>query len=615
MDSAPAEAARWPISYPGQVLRGWDNTGTHPHGCLFGSWTRSSGLSASYSWMAQTEAITIANRASFSFLAPTLPNQASEMQFGPAAMSARFCFPTVLQLQTVKAVEPPAKYPHAKQLVELGYQHPEGGCRNGSSVPPLQRCWPDGSLVVEVAGDGIRIDPSSDKSIPTNTIFYFQNVTCLCEHPVSIMCLREQQAEPLVCFQETKRQFGNVTTSFLDDYRPDLPLQALDGNASSPQVKQTQRQDSTPPVASGAEENQARGRAVVVGAAVAGTVVTVSLFALMVAAAVRLKWLQEYCKDVGGSRATMNILSFGTNIFGRSCLESRSRPGPASKLNFTGTAYENGSGGSGASSATPRNHLPKSEVAVEVEEVQPGEQQVVGTEPTVVTPLEQAAVVITPDTRPQPNLELHVRLMDPAAEAEAGDSSNSPTAGAVTCVAPLHSKEEVASGSGSGSAGGGPLCSGSNVVELSPVVRGKGTFGRVVEGTYRGQRVAVKLLASDGPWGCPIEAFASSFAQEVQVLHITISIANALAYLHPTISHRDLKPANVLLNDPHSDRPTVKLTDFGLSRLRVTVAPTEHPDVGTPAYMAPAGFCEVVTVLDAAPTTRIHSNLTDQWRR
>ncbi|EFJ53223.1 hypothetical protein VOLCADRAFT_86286 [Volvox carteri f. nagariensis] len=240
-----------------------------------------------------------------------------------AVYTCWFCFPTELQLQTVKAVKPPAKYPHAKQLVELGYQHPEGGCRNGSSVPPLQRCWPDGALVVDVAGDGIRIDPSSDQAVLTNTIFYFQNVTLLCEHPVSTTCLKEQQAEPLVCFQKTKRQFENVTTSFLDDYRPDLQLQALDGNASSPQVKQTQRQDSTLPVASGMEENQARSRAVVVGAVLAGTVVTLSLFLLMVAAAVHSKRLQEYCKDVGGSRATMNILSFWTNIFGRSCLESR----------------------------------------------------------------------------------------------------------------------------------------------------------------------------------------------------------------------------------------------------------------------------------------------------
>ncbi|EFJ52877.1 hypothetical protein VOLCADRAFT_102835 [Volvox carteri f. nagariensis] len=551
-----------------------------------------------------------------------------------------FCLPTILKLHSVKAVVPPAKYPHAQQLVELGYQYAEGGCRNGSSVPPLQRCWPDAGLAVEVAGEGIRIDPSSDQSVSSNTIFYLQNAICLCEHPVSIACLTEPQVEPMVCFKETMRQFENVTTSFLDDYRPDLQLHALDGNASSPQVKQTQRQDSTPPPASGAEEDQARSRAVVVGAAVAGTVVTVSLFALMVAAAVRSKRLQENCKDVGGSRATMNILSFWTNIFGRSCLESRSCNGPASELNITVTAYENGSGVIRASSATPPNHHPKSgesatawltslttaarnrsplhvlpwygysayhpttaipEVAVEVEEVQPGEQQVVDTEPTVVTPLEQAAVVITPDTRPQPNLKLCVRLMDPAADVEAGDSSNSPTAGAVTGLICLHSKEEEVSGSGSDSAGGGPPCHGSNVVELSPVVRGKGTFGRVVEGTYRGQRVAVKLLASEGPWGCPIEAFASSFAQEVQsalvgsqVLHIAISIANALAYLHPTISHRDLKPANVLLNDPHSDLPTVKLTDFGLSRLRVTVAPTEHPDAGTPAYMAPCAELSVI---------------------
>ncbi|EFJ39404.1 hypothetical protein VOLCADRAFT_101016 [Volvox carteri f. nagariensis] len=55
-----------------------------------------------------------------------------------------------------------------------------------------------------------------------------------------------------------------------------------------------------------------------------GTVVTVSLVALMVAAALRSKQLQEYCKDVGGSHAIMNILSFLTNNFGHSCLELRS---------------------------------------------------------------------------------------------------------------------------------------------------------------------------------------------------------------------------------------------------------------------------------------------------
>ncbi|EFJ39403.1 hypothetical protein VOLCADRAFT_101015, partial [Volvox carteri f. nagariensis] len=63
--------------------------------------------------------------AGFSFLAPTLPNQESEMQYGPAAMSMRFCFPSKLKLQTVKAVERPAKYPNAKQLMVLNYHYPE----------------------------------------------------------------------------------------------------------------------------------------------------------------------------------------------------------------------------------------------------------------------------------------------------------------------------------------------------------------------------------------------------------------------------------------------------------------------------------------------------------
>ncbi|GIL85726.1 hypothetical protein Vretimale_13165 [Volvox reticuliferus] len=158
---------------------------------------------------------------------------------------------------------------------------------------------------------------------------------------------------------------------------------------------------------------------------------------------------------------------------------------------------------------------------------------------------------------------------------------------------------------------------------------------------YNGQPVAVKLMACDWPWGQPTEAFTRCFAQELQVLsrcqhpnvvrllaasvdaphlclvlelmetslervihgdptaplmplpkvlHIAINVAAALAYLHPTIIHRDLKPANVLINDPQSDQPVVKLTDFGLARLRVTVMPTEHPDAGTPAYMAPECF-------------------------
>ncbi|KAG2443697.1 hypothetical protein HXX76_002045 [Chlamydomonas incerta] len=74
------------------------------------------------------------------------------------------------------------------------------------------------------------------------------------------------------------------------------------------------------------------------------------------------------------------------------------------------------------------------------------------------------------------------------------------------------------------------------------------------------------------------------------VLHIAVQVAQGLEYLHPTILHRDLKPANVLISGAHTDRPVAKLSDFGLSRIRLQTLPTRHPEAGTPAYMAPELF-------------------------
>ncbi|KXZ51644.1 hypothetical protein GPECTOR_12g608 [Gonium pectorale] len=66
-----------------------------------------------------------------------------------------------------------------------------------------------------------------------------------------------------------------------------------------------------------------------------------------------------------------------------------------------------------------------------------------------------------------------------------------------------------------------------------------------------------------------------------EVFTIAQDVASGLEYLHPTIVHRDLKPANVLINHPGSSKLVAKLSDFGLSRLRSTVAPTLTPDAGT----------------------------------
>ncbi|KXZ47504.1 hypothetical protein GPECTOR_35g942 [Gonium pectorale] len=46
------------------------------------------------------------------------------------------------------------------------------------------------------------------------------------------------------------------------------------------------------------------------------------------------------------------------------------------------------------------------------------------------------------------------------------------------------------------------------------------------------------------------------------VLHIAIQVAQALAYLHPTILHRDLKPGHVLISRTDNGRPLAKVADI-----------------------------------------------------
>ncbi|KAH9511871.1 Serine/threonine-protein kinase Nek6 [Dermatophagoides farinae] len=71
---------------------------------------------------------------------------------------------------------------------------------------------------------------------------------------------------------------------------------------------------------------------------------------------------------------------------------------------------------------------------------------------------------------------------------------------------------------------------------------------------------------------------------EMAILNFFGQICDALNYMHSkSIMHRDIKPANVLVKQNR----TVKLADFGFSRLLSSNTKNADTLVGTPYYMAP----------------------------
>lgn len=76
---------------------------------------------------------------------------------------------------------------------------------------------------------------------------------------------------------------------------------------------------------------------------------------------------------------------------------------------------------------------------------------------------------------------------------------------------------------------------------------------------------------------------------EKEAAELMKALAGAIKYLHGIgIVHRDLKPENLLYAN-NSDKSPIKITDFGLAKLKPDKDPTQKMNTacGTPGYVAP----------------------------
>ncbi|KXZ43890.1 hypothetical protein GPECTOR_78g78 [Gonium pectorale] len=483
-----------------------------------------------------------------------------------SALVVAACYPPSVGALNIASLPRPEGYPGTQNRT---FGLPQPGCVDDPGAMLLQRCWPARNQDVDIVIKGADLDPRTQQPVANNYTLISAEVTYLCQRVLSMDCV--EVYGPLGCYikavAEGRRRWRCCA--------------------------------AWPPTWSGG--------------------------------------------DAGGPEAGLGELQPGNKPESAACTSaepcSGGRPGSTEQASVEGTGAGScepvgGAGGAGGNrGGTAGPELRKNSTS------------------------SQLPIMITTPTRA--DLDLGVVLLDDsgAAAAARGGSATERTgrvamagaaaapgaAAAAAGLAPGACGQAALSGCGpadasdSGTAAEAEGCAqapADNRVFLLPVKRGEGGFGQVHEGTYQGQRVAVKLVSDVhvcGPEGQPSEELLQSFAHEVQVLgrcqhpnvvrlmaaclapprlclvmelmessldrllhggggcggggrarrllplrkagltypgarvaalYIAREIACGLEYLHPTIVHRDLKPANVLINEPDSDTPTVKLTDI-----------------------------------------------------
>ncbi|KXZ48034.1 hypothetical protein GPECTOR_31g398 [Gonium pectorale] len=527
----------------------------------------------------------------------------------------RFCFPHVYVVEYLLSTKRLAGFPGQN----LYYRTNQTGCVNSTTaatavltyvpfVPYEDRCWPSRDMLEDVAAEAMELD-DGDRQTPSNYAVWVRNTSFVCNTMLDEKCITRYG--PLGC---VKYMQGGMP--------PVPPATALQPSAAAlapppPSASVLGVSESAGPSASRASRTPSASTLATGLAGGLGGAVVLALAATGLALLLRRRRLGRCASGAGGRKDDAYEAMGGAG--GSSYHQNAGSPGRHGLVSMSRLASTFGSVkgstvhvvvGGGACAAADVARLAAA-----------------GSLP------QRGQVLLTDETTEELDYRCDLTVAAAAALPAAVEASS-----AYAVVSELTpARDDVCLGVECG-----------NEVQLLGTVLGKGAYGRVMEGTYNGQVVAVKLIESSPLW--PVMPTAdstshlSALQQEVEVLarcdhpnvvrllaanlspprpclvmercdtslerllygggapgpcarlqlstvlHIGTEVARGLAFLHPTILHRDLKPANVLVNNATSERPEVKLTDFGQARLRCTALVTDNPEVGTPPYMAPECF-------------------------